>query len=127
MNRQNILTTSIICLLTIWAPAEAQNFRAATASSYIERGNKRFAKGEFERALADYDLAVASDPGNARAYHNRAITRYQLKDYERALADFGRAIELDPRFVEAYVDRGGVRYLMGDLDGAISDCNKPSN
>ena len=70
-------------------------------------------KGEYERALADYDLAIATDPNFAGSYYNRAITRYRLNDYERALADFNRAIQLNPRFIEAYVDRGGVRYVMG--------------
>ncbi len=37
--------------------ARAQSARAAMAASYLERGNAWFAKGEWERAIADYDLA----------------------------------------------------------------------
>ena len=65
MNCQSILTIPLICLLTICclppALAQPQNLRAATASSYLERGNAWFAKGEYERALADFDLAIASE------------------------------------------------------------------
>ena len=50
MNSQRILTTSIICLLTICslsqAVVQAQNSRAATATSYLERGNEWMANGE---------------------------------------------------------------------------------
>jgi tetratricopeptide (TPR) repeat protein len=97
--------------------------RSATANSYIERGNAAAAKGEYERAIADYDLAITTDPDHAGAYYNRAVTRYRLNDYERALMDFTRAIQLNPSFTEAYVQRGGLRYALGDLDGAISDSN----
>jgi tetratricopeptide (TPR) repeat protein len=120
-----IIFQSICCWLSpAIAVAQPLISRSVTASAYIERGAARFAKGEYERALADFDLAIGADPGHSGAYYNRAITRYRLNDYERDLADFNRAIQLDPRFVEAYVDRSGVRCLMGDLDGAISDSNR---
>jgi len=65
MNSQRILTTSIICLLTICslsqAVVQAQNSRAATAASYLEPGNEWMAKGEWDRAIDDYDLAIAFD------------------------------------------------------------------
>jgi len=43
------LTTSI---------AQVQISCTATAASYLERGNAWYAKGELEKALGDYDLAV---------------------------------------------------------------------
>ncbi len=42
-----ILCQSVFCwLAAATVAAQVQNLRAATASSYIERGNKWFAKGE---------------------------------------------------------------------------------
>ena len=60
----------------------AQTSRAATASSYLARGSEWHAKGEYERALADFDLAIATDPSQAIAYCNRGATQHQLKAYE---------------------------------------------
>src|SRR6185436_12149929 len=82
IKRQIILTISLICLLTICCPVAAQvqaeNLRAATGSSYIERGNEWFAKGEYARAEADFTLAIATDPSQANAYYNRATTRHRM-------------------------------------------------
>ena len=72
-----------------------------------------------DRAIADFDLAIASDPTLAVAFYNRGSARSQKRDSEGALADYDRAIQLDPRLAEAH--RGGIRYVTGDLTGAISD------
>src|SRR5262245_6432620 len=113
-----IIFLSLFCWLSpANAMAQPLSSRSATASAYIKRGGAWFAKGDYERALADFDLAIASDPGNAGAYYNRAVTFCRMKDYERALDDFARAIQLNPRFVEAYAERAVVRLAMGDPDG----------
>ena len=61
-----VIFQSVLCWLSL-ATAVAQPLasRSATAISYIERGGAWLAKGELERALADYDLAIASDPNLA--------------------------------------------------------------
>ncbi len=58
--------------------AQAQTSRAATAASYLERGNEWMTKGELDRAIADYSLAIAFDSQSAIAYYNRSCAR-QLK------------------------------------------------
>ena len=61
MKRRYIMTTFIICqsifcwLAAATAAAQPLSSRAATANSYRERSNAWFAKGEYERAIADYD------------------------------------------------------------------------
>ena len=49
------------------AVAQPLTSRSVTAISYIERGAAWLAKGELERAIGDFDLAIASDPGHAGA------------------------------------------------------------
>lgn len=43
------------------------------AQVHLERGNRAFAAGDWERALADYQAAVALRPGFADAWFNRAL------------------------------------------------------
>ena len=69
-----IIFQSICCSICCWlslatAAAQPLTSRSGMASAYIERGAALFAKGDYERALADFDLAIASDPGHAGAYH----------------------------------------------------------
>src|SRR5213593_104416 len=39
--------------------------------AYNNRGNAYTAKGEYDRAIEDYDLSIRRNPAYARAYNNR--------------------------------------------------------
>src|SRR5688572_20314111 len=79
------------CSLAPGTVAQSLNSRSATASAYIERGNTWIARGDYQRALADFDLAVASDPGNAVAYYiNRGAVRLNRGDVDGAIEDGSR-------------------------------------
>lgn len=109
----------------VMAPmALAQTSRAVSATSYLERGNEWMAKGELDRAIADYTLAIAFDARAAVAYYNRSLARNRKGDLSGALSDCNRAIELNPRFGNAYLFRGAIRYGQGQFDAAISDYSK---
>jgi len=45
--------------LVMGADVQAQSSRTSSSVSYLERGNEWMAKGEWDRAIADYDLAIA--------------------------------------------------------------------
>ena len=60
--------------------AQAQPSRTVSAASYLERGNQWLAKGELDRAIADYDLAIAFDARVAIAYYNRGLARQRKGD-----------------------------------------------
>ena len=103
--------------------ADAQGSLEATAASYVDRGNAWLTKGELDRAIADFNLALEFNR-SAVALCNRGMALSKKGYWEAALTDFDGAIELDPRLPQAYVGRGEVRYRKGDLDGAISDNTK---
>ena len=54
--------TTVLALACTLASGQAQNSRAESANSYLERGNSWLVKGEIERAIADYDLAIVFKP-----------------------------------------------------------------
>jgi tetratricopeptide (TPR) repeat protein len=62
------------------------------------RGNGYYAKGEHDRAIADFDKAIGIDPAQATAFYNRGNAYYAKGDRDRAIADYDRAILLNPRF-----------------------------
>ena len=48
----------MLVVTTAFIQAQPQASRAATAASYFDRGSDWHAKGELERAISDYGLAI---------------------------------------------------------------------
>ena len=44
-------------------------------------------KGDYDRAIADFDQAIQLKPDYADAYYNRGIAYHDKGDYDRAIAD----------------------------------------
>ena len=79
---------------------------------------------EYERAIRDFDRALALEPGLVVAWRQRALAYRSKGDYERALADFEQAILLAPSDARLYTDRGVTYELLGDYPSAIRDFNR---
>lgn len=101
---------------------------AARAAAYKARGNAWSAKGDSDRAIADYTQAIRLDPAYAVAYSNRGLAYTDKGEFDRAIADFTAAIRINPlppgnAHVNVYVNRGAAYAQKGDLDRAIADYN----
>lgn len=63
---------------------------------YRIRALQYLAKGDYRRALADFDVAIRQMPGRAESYSGRGVAHLNLKNYRAALADFDTALKLKP-------------------------------
>jgi tetratricopeptide (TPR) repeat protein len=81
-------------------------------------------KGDFERAIKDYNKAIELNPEDADAYINRGNAYSGLTQYERALEDYNTVIELNPDYVDAYNNRGNAYAEKGNFERAIEDFDK---
>src|SRR5215510_7518227 len=92
-----------------------------SAASYLHRGSEYYAKGELDRAIADYNIALTFDPNYARAYHSRGLAHRSKGEVDSAIEDYTRAIERDPALAEAYDNRGLALQAKRDWERAIQD------
>src|SRR5262249_36956208 len=117
--------TRYLCLSGIFfllLSASVSNAQTShSAASYFNRAKERYARGDLDGAIADFDLAVTFDPRMALAYNNRGMARQDRGDLEGAIRDYTLALEINPRLAEAYSNRGVAHRAIGDLDGAIAD------
>jgi tetratricopeptide (TPR) repeat protein len=95
--------------------------RDREALALIERGIEKERTRAFDRAIADFTLALERTPDLAIAWARRAEARGELYDYDGELADAKKAIELDPGLELAWRCRGDARGNLGDAEGEIQD------
>ena len=112
--------------LTLWNDVLAQHPDIALALS--NRGTARGEAGDLAGAVADFDRALAVDPGYVDALDNRGYARLLAGDSEGALTDFDLALRRSPgnpgalaHRAQARFQRGVARYRAGDFAGAAAD------
>src|SRR6516165_9761479 len=103
------------------------------ATAFNNRGVVYKFKGEYDRALEDYNQAILLNPSYANAYNNRGVI-YRLKgdynraiaytekqDYDRAIADFEMVLRFNTKNALALYGRGIVRLKKGDSERGSTD------
>ncbi|GKQ51498.1 tetratricopeptide repeat protein [Bradyrhizobium sp. Ce-3] len=91
---------------------------------YGERGYAYQAKGDNDRAIADYTDVIRLDADNKAALTARGNAYLAKGDPDRATADYDRVIALDPKYAIAYYNRSLAHRAKGDLDRVIADCSE---
>ena len=92
--------------------------------AYNNRGNAYQAKGDYDRAIADYTEAIRLDPKFADAYYERGAAYSAKGDYDRAIADYTEAIRLNPKIHVRYFNRGFANLYAGALPKALADLDQ---
>jgi len=96
----------------------------ALAEAYSWRGRIFKARGKYDNALENYNMAVYLEPENDRLRRNRALFLYTaLGDFTQALTDYNRAIEIDPLNYENFQQRGVCYAHQGLFEQALDDLN----
>jgi tetratricopeptide (TPR) repeat protein len=92
--------------------------------AYNNRGSAFYKKGMSDKAIEDYDRAIALDPSYYEAYNNRGTAFLKAGLFDKAIADFDRTISINPEHAAPYVNRGRAYFLLGKYAGAEEDFNK---
>lgn len=90
--------------------------------AYNNIGNIKFALGQKEDAIKNYDKSIELNyNNNIDAYYNRGIAKAKSDKYNEAIEDYNKAIELNPNYSEAYNNRGLAKLQLGKIEEAIKD------
>jgi tetratricopeptide (TPR) repeat protein len=100
---------------------EALN-RGANYGALVDRGTAHARAGNHERALADFDRALAQSPESVEIRHNRGVSLAQLGRHDEALEAFDRVIRADPDARATWLYRGNLFWaVFSDRERACSD------
>ncbi|MBI2898980.1 MAG: protein kinase [Planctomycetes bacterium] len=88
---------------------------------FFFRGRAWEARGDREKAIADFGKAIACNPRFFEAWFHRGIGRYLNNDCDGAISDFEEVIRLKPRLAVAHYYRGRVWHKKKEVDRAFAD------
>jgi lipoprotein NlpI len=91
------------------------------ARAFFNRGRAWTGKGEYDRAIQDFDQAVRLDPEYADAFNNRGVAYSGQGQFDRAIQDFDAAIRLDANYAIAIYNRGLALRNLGREPEAARD------
>ena len=78
-------------------------------------------KGQYDRAIQDYDQAIKLNPNYVKAFNNRGLSYDNKGQHDRAIQDYDQAIKLNPNDADAFYNRGLSHAHKGQYDRAIQD------
>jgi tetratricopeptide (TPR) repeat protein len=92
------------------------------ATAFNNRGFAYKLKGDYDRALQDYDQAIRLNPNNANAYNNRGMIYKIRGEYDRAIEEYSQAIWLSNNdYPAAFFNRAKSYFAKGQYDRALAD------
>jgi tetratricopeptide (TPR) repeat protein len=110
--------------LAINRTSESPRFRKTRAAMFCGRGAVWASKQEFDRAIADFSVAIALDPSQSVARQDRANALMFKEEVDKAIEDLDEAIRICPDDPVAFFDRGRAWYKMKDHDKALDDLSQ---
>ena len=108
--------------IRLWSYVIGKNPERAHLVFYF-RGLAFLNTDQVDKAIGDFDRAIALDPYFSDAFLNRGNAFEKKGEFDKAIDNFDKAITLKPSY-EAYFNRGITFEKMGQLDKSIADYDR---
>jgi hypothetical protein len=92
--------------------------------AYNNRGTEFMKMGRLDKAVEDFNTAIALAPSDYLAYANLGKIYLNIGSFEKSIEYAGRAIVLAPSQAVPYNNRGISYHFAGRYDSALEDFNK---
>ncbi len=100
---------------------EALRINPNYAEAFYSRGRLYADKGDYSRAIHDYDQALGINPNCVDAFITRGLAYWRSGNYDQAVKDYDQALRLTPDSAEAFYNRALAYEHKGDYERAVQD------
>ena len=129
--RNHVLATSLPCddivgrdpFPSAPGPADWRRYHlgAKGCGGVLSASRWAICKGQYDKAIGDYDQAIRLDPKSGPAYAGRGFAWCGKGDWAKAIKDFDEAEHLGHRPRALFSGRGSCWLIKGDYEKAILD------
>ena len=108
-------------ILLFYAP---KAWKSLQALKHYNEGNSLIEEGDFEQAIASFDLAISHSPGFAQAWTNKGYAQGQLGRHLEKFSSCVQATDVAPDFPGAWNCRGLARSDLKQYERALQEYNQ---
>ena len=83
--------------------------RVMQAERHQSRGLRHVRKGDYRKAIREFDKAIHLNPNYSEAYYNKGTIYSYKGEYSRAIENFNAALGLDPQLHQSILQQ---RYCL---------------
>lgn len=124
--RYILFFTSVFFGLILLNAQEVSKNDISQAIKHYKAGIKKYEKGEYAVAIAEYKDAVKLDPNYADAFNNMGYSYYRLGDYKNAISVYNITLSIQPDHKYAKSNKNLAQFCMakqmsdsGNTQGAL--------
>jgi tetratricopeptide (TPR) repeat protein len=88
MKALNRISISVLIVLFLTV---ALSYGQDTAEEFLDKGLGYTDKGQHDKAISEFNKAIALNPRYVIAYNNRGVTYGKKAQYDKAISDFSQA------------------------------------
>ena len=93
--------------------------KAAEAEKFFAQGLKHYEQYDYQKAIANFDKAIAANPANFKVYTAKGIAMCFEEDYKGGIALIQKTLDMKPDYVPAFYDMAMAYKLQHDYDQSL--------